>query len=70
MKEREITEEELKTTIKEPEHIEPSVKGRMNAFKFLNGRFLRVTYKKEGDFISVVTAVKRKRPFEGENHED
>ena len=31
-----------------------------------NGRFPRVAYKKEDDFISVAAAVKKKKPFEGQ----
>ena len=31
MKERNVTEEEAKITIHEPEYVEPSIKGRKNA---------------------------------------
>ena len=63
MKEREITEEEAEITIKNPEYTELSVKGRTNAFKFINGRFLRVTFKEESDYILVITVTMRKKPF-------
>lgn len=65
MKEREVAEEEAELTIKEPEYVEPSVKGRMNAFKFIGGRFLRVTFKEESDHILVITVTMRKKPFKG-----
>jgi hypothetical protein len=39
MKERGVTEEEAETTINEPKYIEPSIKGRKNAYKFISGRF-------------------------------
>jgi hypothetical protein len=65
MKEREIAEEEAEITIKEPEYIEPSVKGRTNAFKFIGGRFLRVTFKEESNHIMVITVTMRKKPFKG-----
>ena len=63
MKEREIKEEEAKITIKEPEYIDPSIKGRTNAFKYIGGRFLRVTFKEEPDYILVITVTMRKKPF-------
>lgn len=63
MKEREIIEEEVEITIKEPEYIEPSIKGRKNAYKFINNRFLRVTLKEEFNHILVITVTIRKKPF-------
>ncbi|MGD0282143.1 MAG: DUF4258 domain-containing protein [Dissulfurispiraceae bacterium] len=66
MKEREVTEDEVEAVIGKPDYSEPSVKGRTNAFKFLNGRYLRVTYK--GDLI--ITATIRKNPFVRSSHED
>ena len=66
MKERGVTEEEAEITINGPEYIEPSIKGRKNVFKSMNGRFLRVTYKEEYDHILVITVTVRKRPFRGE----
>ncbi len=63
MKEREITEEEVETTIKNPEYMKQSVKGRTNAFRFVEGRFLRVTFKEGDDNFLVITVTKRKKPF-------
>lgn len=63
MKEREIKEEEAEITINKPEYTEQSVKGRTNAFKFIGGRFLRVTFKEEPDYILVITVTMRKKPF-------
>lgn len=63
MKEREVTEEEVEITIKEPEYIEPSIKGRKNVYKFINNRFLRVTLKEELSHILVITVTIRKKPF-------
>ena len=67
MKERGVTEKEAEITIKEPEYIEPSIKGRKNAYKFISGRFLRVTFKEEYDHILVITVTVRKKPFKGGN---
>lgn len=65
MKEREVTQEETEITIKEPEYTEPSVKGRINAYRYIGNRFIRVTYKEEYDHILVITVTVRKRPFRG-----
>ena len=46
-----------------PEYIEPSVKGRTNAFGFITGRYLRVTFREEADVILVITVTVRKKPF-------
>ncbi|MBI3814784.1 MAG: hypothetical protein HY279_10035 [Nitrospinae bacterium] len=70
MKERGVTEEEAGIAINEPEYMEPSIKGRKNAYKFINGRFLRVTFKEEYDHILVITVTVRKKPFKGEIYEN
>lgn len=64
-----ITEAEAISTIETPDFTEPSVKGsvkgRINSYKYLGNRYLRITCKREssGDFV-VITAVARKKPFE------
>lgn len=63
MKEREVSEDEAEAVIRNPDFSEPSVKGRTNAFKFINGRYLRVTFKEESDSILVITVTIRKKPF-------
>ena len=65
MKERDVTEDETEFVIENPDFYEPGIKGRTNAFKFLNGRYLRVTFKEESDHILVITVTIRKRPFRG-----
>ena len=65
MKEREVSKDETEFAIENPDFCEPSIKGRMNAFKFTNGRYLRVTFKEEVDHILVITVTIRKRPFRG-----
>jgi hypothetical protein len=63
MKERGVTEEEAEMTINNPEHMESSIKGRKNAYKFIGYRFLRVTFREENDHILVITVTLRKRSF-------
>lgn len=63
MKERRVTEEEVELVLKSPDFFENSIKQRINAFKWLNGRYLRVTYKEELDQTLIITVVIRKTPF-------
>ena len=65
MKDREVSEDEAEFVIKNPDACKPSIKGRINAFKFVNGRYLRVTFKEESDHILVITVTIRKKPFIG-----
>lgn len=56
-----ITEFEAKAAIEHPDFVEPSEEGRLNAWKKVSEKFLRVTYKKEAKRFLVVTAVKKKK---------
>ncbi|MHB8232390.1 MAG: DUF4258 domain-containing protein [bacterium] len=47
MKDRGVTEDEVDLVIKNPEYIEPDIKKRKNAYKYINNRFLRVTFQEE-----------------------
>lgn len=66
MDERDISEDEAESAINSPDYIEPSIKGRTNAFKYINGRHLRVTFKTESENILVITVTVRKKSFKGE----
>ena len=61
MRRHEISEAEIESAIQNPEFVEPSLEGRINAWKETSGKFLRVTYKEEADRIWVVTAVKKRK---------
>jgi len=56
-----ITDDEVELTVQKPEHLEPSVESRFNAWRETSGKFLRVTYKEEQDRFLVITAVKKKK---------
>jgi hypothetical protein len=56
-----ISEAEVISAIDKPQHLESSIQGRINAWTETFGKFLRVTYKEEGDRILVITAVKKKK---------
>jgi len=57
MKWREISENEVRSAINEPDNLEDTVKGRKNAFKIVEGRSLKITYKPEGQTLTVITAL-------------
>lgn len=55
LSERNISKEEVKATISNPERIEKGKKGREIVYKIFDGKLLRVIYEKK-DKIKVVTA--------------
>ncbi len=59
MKWREISEQEVKDTMLSPEKVEDSAKHRKNAFKHIGKKWLKVTFKQEGDKVTIVTAIDR-----------
>ena len=61
MRRHEIEEAEIESAIQRPEFLQPSLEGRMNAWKEISGRFLRVTYKEEKDRILVISAVRKRK---------
>lgn len=63
MKERDVSEEEAETAINNPDYQEPSIKGRMNSYRFTGSRHLRITYREEADYILVITVTIRKKSF-------
>lgn len=64
MKERNVTEEEVNFVVNQADYLEHDVKGRKNAYKLINERFTRVTFKEENDNIFIITVTIRKKPFE------
>lgn len=61
MKWREITEDEVKNTIREPEKIEYSTKGRKNALKHINEKWIKVTFKEEDGIIIIITVMDKNK---------
>ena len=57
MKWRQITEQEVLLIINNPDRLENSVHQRKNAYKTLEDRKLKVTYKQEDDDIIIITAL-------------
>ena len=54
---RKISVKELKTTVTNPDKLEDTIKGRKNAFKTIEGRLLKITYKPEDDNLLIITAI-------------
>ena len=61
MKWRKISEEEIKDTVLHPEEIEDSIKGRKNAFKRVGQKWLKVTFVKENDKITIITVIDKNK---------
>jgi hypothetical protein len=57
MKWRKINEREVKSAIDNPDISEDTIKGRKNAFKTIEGRLLKITYKQEDGDLTVITAI-------------
>jgi hypothetical protein len=57
MKWRKISEDDIGEVVKKPDYFEYSVQGRINAFKMIQGRLLKITYKVEDNEIIVITAM-------------
>ena len=57
MKWRKISEAEVISVLKEPEKMEPTIYGRINVFKTMGSRYLKVTYKEFENEILVISAV-------------
>jgi len=57
MKWRKITEKEVKMAINNPDKLEDTIKGRKNAFKTIQDRLLKITYKLENSDLVVITTI-------------
>ena len=57
MKWRKITEKEVKSAIDNPDMSVDTIKRRKNAFKTIEGRYLKITYKAEDGELTVITAM-------------
>ena len=57
MKWRKISEDEARSAINDPDNLADTVKGRKNASKIVGSRSLKITYKQEGQTLTVITAL-------------
>jgi hypothetical protein len=61
MKWRNVSATETVAVLEQPDREEKSTSNRINAYRLLNDRFLKVTYKREGSDVVVVTVIEKER---------
>lgn len=54
---RRISEEEVTLTLSSPDKTEQSIKGRINVYKTIGTRYIKVTYKEFSDEILIISVV-------------
>ncbi len=57
MKWRKISEDEVNFVLNSPDKTEQSIKGRINVYKTLGSRYIKVTYKEFSDEIFSISVV-------------
>ncbi len=57
MKWRKISEEDVLSVMNEPDKNEQSIKGRINLYKRIGQRYLKVTYKEFSEEILIISVV-------------
>jgi len=57
MKWRKITENDVKLVIDDPDTTVDTIRDRKNAFKIIDGRKLKITYKPEDGWLTIITAM-------------
>lgn len=57
MKWRRISEEEVIQVLQQPDMLENSIKGRINAYKAIGERYFKVTFKEFSEEILVISVV-------------
>ena len=60
MLQRGITVQEVEALLRQPERIEPSIKGRQNAFGPAPSGLIRITFRETPDAFIVITAVRQR----------
>ncbi|MCX5908221.1 MAG: DUF4258 domain-containing protein, partial [Deltaproteobacteria bacterium] len=58
-----INESEVEPAIQKPEFLEPSIEGKMNAWVETSPKYLRVTFREEESYFSIITAVKKEKKW-------
>ena len=59
MRWRRISRQEVESVIRDPERLEPTERGRMNAFRWVGNRYLRVTFRELESSVLVISVVDR-----------
>ena len=66
MRWRGISQKDVEVCLEAPEKVESGSHGKINAWHKSGSKFLRVTYREDGDYIVVITAVLKKRATLGD----
>ena len=61
MKWRKISEEEVRLTMSNPDKMETSIKGRINVYKIIGKKYIKVTYKEQPCEILVISVVDKSK---------
>lgn len=64
MEQRGIGRDEVEAILRKPERVEPSLKGRLNAFGRMPGGIARVTFRETPGELVVVTVVRQRQAGE------
>jgi len=59
MKWRRISEEEVYLALESPDKVEQSIRGRMNAYKLIGNRHMKVTFKEKSGETLVISVVEK-----------
>ncbi len=59
MRWRQISETEVEDTVMDPDRLEPSIRGRANAYKRIGDRLIRATFVETENGILIITVVDR-----------
>jgi len=59
MKWRNISNRDVEEVLRIPEKTESTIRGRVNVYKTIGNRYLKVTFKDFGDHILVISAVEK-----------
>ena len=65
MLQRGITQQEVEAILRQPQRIEPSAKGRQNAFCPAPHGLIRVTFRETADEFVVITVVRQRAAGRG-----
>jgi len=57
MKWRKISESDIETALTDPDKLEMTEKNRLNAYKYINNKLIKVTFCQDEDSIKIITAL-------------
>jgi len=57
MKWRKISEEEVNLALDDPDKVEQSIRGRINVYKVIGNRYIKVTYKEFSEEFLIISVV-------------